>query len=144
MKKYVVVIGLLFALACTSQKSSEETPSAANIEIAKKMFAAFNQHDWELMASYYSEDATFLDPSYGKEYVSKTRRELVQKYREMEAVAPDIHDELINLYADNNTVIVEFISSGTAPNGTKWQLPICSILTIENGKIVKDATYFDS
>jgi ketosteroid isomerase-like protein len=54
-------------------------------------------------------------------------------------------DEIIQVYpSDNNHIIVEFISSGTAPDGSKFELPICTIFTIENEKIVKDFTYYDN
>jgi len=41
-------------------------------------------------------------------------------------------------------VIVEFISTGTAPDNSKFELPICTIFTIENKKITKDFTYYDN
>jgi hypothetical protein len=36
------------------------------------------------------------------------------------------------------------VSSGTAPDSSKLELPICTILTIENGKITQDFTYYDN
>jgi hypothetical protein len=41
-------------------------------------------------------------------------------------------------------IIVEFVSSGTAPDSSKFELAICTIFTIENGLITKDFTYFDN
>ena len=41
-------------------------------------------------------------------------------------------------------MIVEFVSTGTAPDGTKFELPIVSIFTIEEGMITKDWTYYDN
>jgi ketosteroid isomerase-like protein len=53
--------------------------------------------------------------------------------------------EVIATYpAGEQHIVVEFISRGTAPDSTKFELPICTIFTIENGKIVKDFTYFDN
>lgn len=43
-----------------------------------------------------------------------------------------------------NHIIVEFVSSGTAPDNSKFELPICTIFTIENGLITKDFTYYDN
>ena len=58
---------------------------------------------------------------------------------------PDIKDRIVNIYPSGDKhVVVEFISTGTAPDGTKFELPICTIFTIENGKITKDFTYFDN
>ena len=58
---------------------------------------------------------------------------------------PDLHDQVIQTYASGDkNVIVEFVSSGTGPDKVKFELPICTIFTIENGLITKDFTYFDN
>lgn len=134
--RYVILLSCLIA--------SEKNPSQENSEKARQMFDAFNRHDWKSMAEFYSASAQFLDPSFGQDYVSKTRSETEAKYREMQAMFPDIHDEVVGVYASGDKVTVEFISTGTAPDGTKFKLPIVSILTFENALIVKDATYYDN
>ncbi|WP_310556842.1 nuclear transport factor 2 family protein [Flavobacterium sp.] len=56
-----------------------------------------------------------------------------------------MNDKIIQIYpSGEHTVIVEFVSSGTAEDGSKFELPICTIFTIEKGKITKDFTYFDN
>jgi ketosteroid isomerase-like protein len=58
---------------------------------------------------------------------------------------PNIKDEVVQMYdSGNNVVVVEFVSTGTAPDGTKFKMPICTIFTIEKGKIAKDFTYYDN
>lgn len=116
---------------------------AGNLAIAEKLFKHFNEHQWQDMATLYADSALFLDPSFGKEFVSKTRSETVAKYRELQQMFPDIHDAVTAMYTDGKTVVVEFVSTGTAPDGTAFSLPIVSVLTVENGLIVKDATYYD-
>jgi ketosteroid isomerase-like protein len=138
MNKFVVMSMLLILAACSSLSIQDNNASAA-----RKVFDAFNKHDWKVMTSLYAEQALFLDPSFGKEFVSKSRSETVAKYAEMEKMFPDIHDEVTGLYASENTITVEFISTGTAPDGTKFVLPIVSVLTFKEGLIIKDATYYD-
>jgi ketosteroid isomerase-like protein len=41
-------------------------------------------------------------------------------------------------------ITVEFISKGTGPDGKAFELPICTVLTVEDGKIAKDFTYYDN
>lgn len=142
MKRILLVILVAFLVSC--QPNDKANQPAENVETVKAMFDAFNRHDWEGMAAYYADSAQFLDPSFGKEYVKKGRAETATKYREMEAIFPDIHDEVIGLYPSGDKVIVEFISTGTDPSGGKFSLPISCILTLESGKIVKDATYYDN
>lgn len=119
------------------------TSTNKNVELTKEMFDAFNRHDWKGMASYYSPDAQFLDPSYGLEYVTKTQAETSSKYSEMESMFPDIRDDVKEVYSDGDKVIVEFISTGSSGDSISLKLPIISVLTFKDGKIVRDATYYD-
>jgi len=115
-----------------------------NMAIAMKVYEYFNMYDWAKMASLYSEPAEFKDPSFGIELVTQTRQNIIEKYSEMQKAIPDLKDEVLHVYPSGEKhVIVEFVSSGTAPNGSKWKLPICTIFTIENGLITKDYTYYD-
>ena len=122
---------------------ADDLDADANVAIVKQMFDAFNQHDWDKMASYYSDDASFLDPTLGAAEVKQSHADIVRKYSGLEKMAPDIFDDIKHIHAAGNTVIVEFVSSGSAPDGSKWTLPICTVLTLADGKIVRDATYFD-
>ena len=113
--------------------------------VARLLFERFNQHDWEGMAALYTDTAEFKDPSFGKGMVKQTRAETVKKYKELNALFTNFRDSVIGVYPSGDKyVTVEFISKGTAPDGTLFELPICSILTVENGFISKDFTYYDN
>ena len=142
MKKLIVCIVLLFL--STTFYARNEPLEVKNEAIVRAMFEAFNQHEWQKMASFYDEQARFLDPSYGPGYVTRSRQQTVEHYRELEKIFPDIKDELTGVIASGNKVVVQFLSRGTAPDGTTWQLPICTVFTLKAGKIVIDATYYDN
>jgi ketosteroid isomerase-like protein len=127
-----------FVMACSSKEADNK-----NVETTRAMFDAFNRHDWEAMTTYYNESASFLDPSFGTSYVTKTRQETASKYAEMQKMFPDLHDELVGVYPSGDKVTVEFVSTGTMSDSIKFSLPIVTVLTFENGLIVKDATYYD-
>jgi hypothetical protein len=114
------------------------------IELVKQYFDYFNKHDWVNMASMYEEVSDFKDPSLGKEIVKQTREDIIKKYSGLNNMFPDLHDEIIQIYESDNDVIVEFISTGTAPDDSKLELPICTIFSFKNGKIIKDFTYYDN
>ena len=138
--KYLILLLSLFFTALTCRNQSSE-----NQAIIKQLYEYFNNHEWQKMADLYVEITDFKDPSFGTEITKQTRQQTVQKYAEMFKMFPDIKDEVVQMYdSGNNIVVVEFISTGTAPDGTKFKMPICSIYTIENGKIVKDFTYYDN
>lgn len=116
-----------------------------NEKLVKKYFEHFNDHEWTEMAKMYSATADFKDPSLGHGIFKQTREQIIAKYEELNQIFPDLHDEVIQIYpSGDNHVIVEFISSGTAPDETKFELAICTIFNIENGLITKDFTYYDN
>ncbi len=93
----------------------------------------------------YTETADFKDPSLGAGIVIQTRRQIEEKYAELNKTFPDLHDKVVQIYPSGEKhIIVEFISTGTAPDNSKFELSICTIFTIENGLITKDFTYFDN
>lgn len=144
MNKIIVTLAaIIISASCNNQNL--QTMDTKNKDLVKQYFEHFNNHDWNKMAEMYSETAEFKDPSLGPGIVKQTREQIIQKYRGLNQVFSDIKDEIIQVYpSDNNHIIVEFISSGTAPDGSKFELPICTIFTMENGKIVKDFTYYDN
>lgn len=142
MKNFILILSLIIALSSCNNASNQ---SSENQAIIKKLYEYFNKHEWQKMADLYVETADFKDPSFGTEITKQTRQQTVQKYSEMEKMFPDIKDEIVQMYiSGNNVVVVEFISTGTAPDGSKFKMPICSIYTFESGKIAKDFTYYDN
>jgi ketosteroid isomerase-like protein len=107
------------------------------------MFDAFNRHDWKVMTEFYGDTASFLDPSFGTFDVKKSRIETATKFTEMQKMFPDLHDEVVTLFSQGDKVAVEFISTSMRGD-QKFTLPICTIFTIQNGKIVRDATYYNN
>ena len=135
---------LSFTTSCTEENNYSEQ-AVKNSEIVKEYFKHFNNHDWQKMAEMYIEKAEFKDPTLGSGIVKMTRAEIIAKYSELNGIFTDIHDKVIQTYpSGDKNIIVEFISSGTAPDNSKFELPICVIFTIENEKITKDFSYFDN
>lgn len=116
-----------------------------NEKLVRNYFEHFNNHDWKKMANMYTEAAEFKDPSLGQKIVKQTREEIIKKYSELNKTFPDVKDSIVNIYpSGDKNIIVEFISTGTAPDNSKFELPVCTIFTIENGLIIKDFTYYDN
>lgn len=139
----LIILSSLLVISCLKNKETTETND--NVKVAESLFEHFNEHEWSKMANLYIENAEFKDPSLGNGIIKQSQKQIVDKYSEMHKMFPDIHDKVISIYpSGDNNVIVEFISSGTAPDKSKFELPICTIFTIENGKITKDFTYYDN
>ncbi|TAF66544.1 MAG: nuclear transport factor 2 family protein [Flavobacterium sp.] len=138
---YGISFLFLLLLSCINPSTS----SNENQKIVERYYELFNKHQWEEMAKMYSEKALFKDPSLGTGIIEQNRAQIAKKYGELEALFPDVHDSIIQLYPTNtNHIVAEFVSTGTAPDNTKFTLPICTIFTIENGLITKDFTYYNN
>lgn len=134
---------LVFLCSCGDNEMKTSPVQEQNTRLTRQMFALFNRHQWDSMAMLYSNKCEFLDPSLGKKPVNLNRKEHSAHHRRLSDMSPDILDEVIGIYpSGDKTVVVEFISSGTA-NGYKWSLPLCNVLNIENGLIIKDHVYYD-
>lgn len=150
---FLPVLVICSLAACKNEKAKEQ-PAAATAPVStgsnpegvvRLMFERFNQHDWEGMAALYTDTAEFKDPSLGKGIVKMTRTETVKKYKELNGFFPDIRDSVVAMYPSGDKyVTVEFISKGKGKDGTILELPICTIITVVNGFISKDFTYYDN
>lgn len=144
--KYITTYMLLIIVltSCNHQKI-KDMATTENEKIIKQYYEHFNNHEWSKMAEMYIDTSDFKDPSLGQGIVKQTRQQIIEKYTELSGMFPDVKDEIIQIYPSGDKhMIVEFISTGTAPDGSKFELPICTIFTIENGKITKDYTYYDN
>ena len=143
MRTIIILLSILLNAACTRNEFSSQQEQ--NQVLIEHYFNHFNNHNWQKMAELYIEKAEFKDPSLGNGIVKMTRAEIKAKYSELNQVFPDIHDKVIKTYpSGDKNITVEFVSSGTAPDGSSFKLPICTIFTIENGKITQDFSYFDN
>lgn len=146
MKQIILFLSVAFLIiSCNNQNQSKLMETTKNEKFVRQYFEYFNKHDWKKMSEMYIDTADFKDPSLGPGIVKQTRHQIEEKYAELNKVFPDLHDKVIQIYPSGEKhIIVEFISTGTGPDNSKFELPICTIFTIENGLITKDFTYFDN
>lgn len=139
--KLIATSVALISFAFVAFKTNGTSQREKNVQTVKELFSAFNEHDWDRMVSFYAPDAILEDPSYEKPVVGT--QGMKEKYNRLQQLFPDIRDEIQNIYVSRNHVIVEFVSTGTAQDGTSFTTNICSVISLKNGKIVRDATYYD-
>jgi len=131
--------------AQNDNRSAHSDLQSQNLALINQYFVHFNEDNWKKMAEMYDEAALFKDPSFGIEPFNQSQGEIIEKYAQLSEVIPDLYDEVTGTYASGaDKVIVEFISTGTTPDGQSFKLPICTIFTIKDGKITKDFTYYDN
>ncbi|MEQ9301187.1 MAG: nuclear transport factor 2 family protein [Cyclobacteriaceae bacterium] len=137
MKSILTTILLFLGSIAFAQTNQEQQ----NKSIALGVFEAFNAHDWQKMAGYYHDEAVIEDPSEPEPVIGVA--DMPTKYAGYAEFVPDIQDKVTNLYVFRNHVVIEFTSHGTTIEGDAFSLPICTIMTIEDGKITRDASYYD-
>lgn len=141
----ILISGTIFFSMLISCSNSNDKIQAENERLIKNYFKLFNEHKWKELSELYVENAEFKDPSFGNGIVKQSKAEFVKKYAELNQVFPDLKDKVVKVYpSGDKNMIVEFVSTGTAPDQSKFELPISTIFTIENGKITKDFTYYDN
>ena len=145
MKALKILVSGIFLSAMLISCNSADKLQAENKALIENYFKLFNSHNWKALSELYVENAEFKDPSFGNGTVKQSKAEFVKKYTELNQVFPDLKDKVIQVYPSGDQhIIVEFVSTGTAPDQSKFELPISTIFTIENGKITKDYTYYDN
>lgn len=145
MRNLMTLLFATFALISCNNQSQKSMTTTENEKIVKQYFEHFNNHEWIKMANMYSDIAEFKDPTLGQGIVKQTKQQIIEKYTELSKMFPDVKDKVIQIYpSGEKNIIVEFVSTGTAPDNSKFELPICTIFTIENGLITKDFSYFDN
>jgi len=136
--KTLLFLGASLLAACASPGDAPTTSAAAETrQVATSIFEAFNAHDWDKMESFYADSVWLQDPAYPEGKKGKTG--MSEFYRSV----PDIHDSVQRIVVEGNMAVVEFVSTGTI-NGEQFTLPICAVLTIENGQVIRDNTYYDA
>ncbi|MCC6370186.1 MAG: nuclear transport factor 2 family protein [Bacteroidia bacterium] len=145
MKKLAILFITVVAFNACNQTTTVKPTTSANETLVKNYFDYFNAHNWTKMAAMYADTSDFKDPSLGQGIVKQSRQQIIEKYSQLSFVFNNLHDEVIQTYpSDNNHIIVEFVSTGMGPDSTTFELPICTIFTIENGLITKDYTYYNN
>lgn len=150
MKLNIFATALILLVACVNATDKQTTtPSLEELQeqnraLIDKYFQFFNDHNWAELSAMYSEEADFKDPSLGSSAVRLSRDSVAARYAEMAGMIDKLHDEVLAIYpSGKDYVIVEFISTGTLPDGTRFELPICTVFKIMDGSIVADYTYYD-
>ncbi len=145
MKPILLSLLVLINLLSCNLQSQPTMLHSQNQTLITQYFTHFNNHDWIQLAAMYAATVECKDPTLGPGIVLQTGKELADKYEELQKIFADLKDVVLQMYPSGDKhVIVEFISSGEAADGSKFELPICTIFTIVDGKITKDFTYFDN
>jgi steroid delta-isomerase-like uncharacterized protein len=120
----------------------------SNADIAREYLETWNRRDWDHYGSMMHDKYSYT----GGDGQKMPGREAGLGVAQMFANA--LSDGVIDIqsvYADGDTVVVEFMGKGThdgdlmgvAPTGKKLNVPVCDVLEIRDGKIYAEREYID-
>jgi predicted ester cyclase len=126
---------------------------ADNVSLARSLYEVFNERDFDKLAERTNPAAKITIVGSGDTFEGP---EGARAYNMMWAEAfPDGKITIDNIIAAGDTVVVEFTGRGhhtgtlTGPAGSipatgrSVTLQLCDVLTIRDGKLLSQRTYFD-
>ncbi len=120
-------------------------------KVFDEYIAAWNSHDAEKIAEFFTEDGIHEDVAVGSVFHGKS--ELIAGLNPLFAACPDFKLELKTLFAAGNWVAQEWIMSGTQTGnlnilgipaaGKRFSIRGASITRLRDGKIARNTDYWD-
>jgi steroid delta-isomerase-like uncharacterized protein len=140
MKRIAFAASVLVAVALASPALARNQKSTQPTRVVAQWFQAFNRHDADTIQRLYADDAVYEGPDYP---MLRGNRAIADVYRSLFALIPDVTDTIKSMDRSGDKVFVEFVATGQPKGGARLTLRIFSVLEVRNGKVVRDATYYD-
>jgi len=130
-------------LVCLALAADQKPKNSALIE---KEFAAWNAHDPDKVASFYTDDVVYEDVAYGM--TAHGHAEMRKLAADFFAAVPDLKLEPVNSFVENGHGSVEWVFSGTDAGlyktGKKFSVRGASLFEVRDGKFLRNKDFYDS
>ena len=127
---------------------------ATNEETVRDLYAAAEatNRDTEKFVSLFADDGYFLDVPSGNRWVGPDVRQPIES---LFVAFPDMHRELLRLYAMDDVVVVELrlqgthegdfhVAGGILPaTGRSFDAPCCDVFHLKDGRVTQFHCYND-
>ncbi len=118
-------------------------------EIVKDHLAAYNSHNVDKMASFWTEDVVLDDVGLG--VIIRGKQEVKSYVCDAFAAIPDEKKELKSLFCTGNRAVCEMVDTGTQTGafeklpatGKSYSLRAVWVIEMREGKICRLASYYD-
>lgn len=141
MRSTFLAFTWLALCACTAV--GDERPAVESARaVVEKRFALVGRYDVEGIAALYASDAIETSPGFcterrGSEGARRTYGDLFRAY-------PTITAHITSLIVEGGRVAVQFTARARNPDGSvAFESPLANFITVRDGKITRDDTYFD-
>jgi glyoxylase-like metal-dependent hydrolase (beta-lactamase superfamily II)/predicted ester cyclase len=133
------------------ETSEQKTRAPGPGKVARAYFEALAARDPQAMASYWVDGGVENIAPLGRPL--RVPDEMVAFFTETFTAMPDMRTEVLDVVAARNQAAVRWHATGTfcggpfqgiEPTGARVELEGLDLLTIEDGKIVRNDAYYDS
>ena len=116
-----------------------EARGAARTLVAQ-LVEAYNAKDRTALAGLYREDARYWS---ALDDWQEGRSAILSHIEELHRRLPDEQMTVKALVTDGATVVVEFVSTGSAPSGRPFELEFTEVIDLVDGQIATVKVYLD-
>jgi len=142
-KRLSILTVLVVFLACASDGKPRK---AGGISVVERSFVAWNAHDPDAVASFYTDDVVYEDVAFGM--VAHGHAEMRKLAADFFAAVPDMKLELVSTNVDKNHGATEWVFSGTDAGlyktGKKFSVRGASLFEMRGEKISHNKDFYDS
>jgi steroid delta-isomerase-like uncharacterized protein len=140
-----VIMSLTFSGCVGNSSIYAAQQAASDKKVIDKMFAAWNSHDADKAAAYFSEDAVYEDVTAG--HISRGRAEVHKWVEGAFDVVENFKLEVVSSSFHKGHGVVEWVWSGTdkglLKTGKKFSVRGVSVYEIRRGKISRYKEFYD-
>jgi steroid delta-isomerase-like uncharacterized protein len=121
--------------------------------ITQAYYEAFNAHDWDRVASYFSDRVEWANVATGETFQGHDG--MMQWINGWVSAFPDAHVQVVHQVVGADAVATQFRGQGTqtAPlqtamgeipaTGRTVDIPFCEVFQLQGGKVARVDSYFD-
>lgn len=135
-------IAVIISLCCLGAASSRDKST----DLVQKQYAAWNAHDADQVASFYTDDVVYEDVAFGLK--AQGRAELRKVAADFFVSIPDLKLEVVSHMETGNRGSVEWVFSGTDvglyKTGKKFSVRGASVYELRGGKFASNRDYYDA
>ena len=122
--------------------------------IVRIFHESWDMRDPDRGAAVIAEDCRFEDVARGEQQPGPEAYK--QDYYRWREAFPDGECKVVNVIVQDNWAVVEFVNRGTHtgplqsslgtfdPTGRRVEIRYCSVMRVDNGKVVEGRDYYDS
>jgi ketosteroid isomerase-like protein len=120
----------------------------------RELFDAYNNKDYDAIEGIAADDFELIDCASGEKFHGPEGAR--QNAEGWLTAFPNAKVELLNLVAFGDWAVAECVGRGThsgpmhtpmgevAPTGKEMEIHFCSLIKVQNGKIVEERDYYDA